>query len=87
MLETHHITQTSLFSTDASRWNAVLERDRTAEGVFYYAVKTTGAYCRPGCSSRPPKRENVALYDTCEEAALDGYRPCKRCIPCSSSQP
>jgi AraC family transcriptional regulator, regulatory protein of adaptative response / methylated-DNA-[protein]-cysteine methyltransferase len=69
------------FTDDESRWNAVVKRDQTAEGAFYYAVSTTGVFCRPGCSSRLPVRENVEFFDSCREAELAGYRPCKRCEP------
>lgn len=69
------------FTDEEKRWNAVVTRDRTAEGSFYYAVRTTGVFCRPGCSSRIPSRENVEFFDTCREAEMAGYRPCKRCEP------
>ena len=39
------------------------------------------AFCRPGCSSRLPKRENIEFYLTPSEAKQSGYRPCKRCAP------
>jgi AraC family transcriptional regulator of adaptative response/methylated-DNA-[protein]-cysteine methyltransferase len=71
----------TIFMDAKSRWNAVVTRDAAAEGSFYYAVLTTGVYCRPGCSSRLPRRENVAFFDTCREAEQAGYRPCKRCRP------
>lgn len=48
-------------------------------------MKTTGIFCRPGCSSRLPKRENVTFFDTCKEAELAGYRPCRRCNPGTTS--
>jgi AraC family transcriptional regulator of adaptative response/methylated-DNA-[protein]-cysteine methyltransferase len=63
------------------RWTAIVTRDRRAEGRFVYAVRTTGIYCRPGCPSRRPKRENVELFATPAEAASRGYRPCRRCRP------
>ena len=69
------------FVTGESRWNALIQRDQTAEGAFYYAVRTTGVFCRSGCSSRLPRRENVVFFDTCKEAELAGHRPCKRCKP------
>lgn len=67
--------------TRESRWQAVAMRDKAADGFFYYAVKTTGIYCRPGCASRTPKRENVAFFGTCAAAETAGYRACKRCNP------
>ncbi|MDQ3780432.1 MAG: bifunctional transcriptional activator/DNA repair enzyme protein Ada, partial [Chloroflexota bacterium] len=35
--------------TDDDRWQAVQTHDATADGRFWYAVKTTGIYCRPSC--------------------------------------
>ena len=67
--------------TDQCRWDAVKARDAGAAERFFYAVKTTGVYCRPGCSSRPPKRINVEFFDSAAEAQRAGYRPCKRCRP------
>jgi AraC family transcriptional regulator of adaptative response/methylated-DNA-[protein]-cysteine methyltransferase len=69
------------FSNDDDCWAAVVHRDRSADGVFYYSVLTTGVYCRPSCHSRLARRENVAFHTTCEEAEKAGFRPCKRCRP------
>ena len=66
---------------DEQRWTAVQQREKAADGSFFYCVKTTGVYCRPSCASRPARRENVAFYATCEEAERAGFRPCKRCRP------
>jgi AraC family transcriptional regulator, regulatory protein of adaptative response / methylated-DNA-[protein]-cysteine methyltransferase len=69
-------------SADANkRWAAVLRRDRHADGEFYYAVRTTGVYCRPSCPSRRPKSQNVSFYDSCDEAERAGFRACQRCRP------
>jgi AraC family transcriptional regulator of adaptative response/methylated-DNA-[protein]-cysteine methyltransferase len=67
------------------RWNAVVDRDRQADGKFFYSVKTTGIYCRSSCPSRRPKRENVDFHTTQEAAEKAGFRPCKRCKPCKPS--
>ena len=69
------------FGTDDERWAAVVGRDRSAEGHFVLAVTTTGIYCRPGCSARRPRRENVRFFARAEEAERAGFRPCKRCRP------
>jgi AraC family transcriptional regulator of adaptative response/methylated-DNA-[protein]-cysteine methyltransferase len=74
---------TSVFD-DAERWAAVMHRDSRSDGTFYYAVKTTGVYCRPSCPSRRPRRENVRFHSTREEAERAGFRPCKRCRPDSA---
>ncbi|MEI8180066.1 Ada metal-binding domain-containing protein [Aestuariivirga sp.] len=65
---------------DAERWQAVLSRDRGANGRFWYGVVTTGIYCRPHCPSRP-RRENVRFFNTRESARVAGLRACKRCQP------
>jgi methylphosphotriester-DNA--protein-cysteine methyltransferase len=67
-------------SNDNDRWAAVARRDRTADGAFYVAVKTTGIYCRPSCSGRP-LRKNVRFVATPAEAEAAGFRACKRCKP------
>ncbi len=69
------------FSTDDDRWQAVRRRDRAADGMFYYSVRTTGVYCRPSCAARLPRRENVGFHETCAEAERAGFRPCRRCRP------
>ena len=73
------------YTTDAERWAAVLARDAQADDQFYYAVRTTGVYCRPSCAARPAKRENVAFYATNLDAQRAGFRPCKRCKPDQAS--
>jgi AraC family transcriptional regulator of adaptative response/methylated-DNA-[protein]-cysteine methyltransferase len=44
------------------RWNAVRQRQQRADGMFYYAVHTTGVYCRPSCAAPLPRRENVRFF-------------------------
>ena len=71
----------------SSRWQAVLERDPSADTEFVYGVVTTGVYCRPQCASRKPKRDNVRFFDTWQLAEEAGFRPCKRCAPQAASLP
>lgn len=66
------------FRTDEERWDAVLARDRNADGHFVYAVRTTGVYCRPSSSARLPKRVNVEFFDTASAAEAAGYRASRR---------
>jgi AraC family transcriptional regulator, regulatory protein of adaptative response / methylated-DNA-[protein]-cysteine methyltransferase len=66
---------------DNQRWQSVLQRDRAADGLFLYAVETTGVYCRPSCGARRALRKNVRFYASCDEAERSGFRPCKRCRP------
>lgn len=46
----------------------------------YSAVRTTGIYCRPGCSAKP-NAENVRTYELAAAAEAAGYRACLRCRP------
>jgi len=62
-------------------YKALVEKDVTFEGTFFAAVKTTGIFCRPTCTARKPKAENVEFFNTTKEAILKGYRPCKVCSP------
>ncbi|MDB4989173.1 MAG: regulatory protein / Methylated-DNA--protein-cysteine methyltransferase [Myxococcaceae bacterium] len=67
--------------SDDARYEAVRQRDRRAEGRFFYAVASTGVYCRPGCPSRLPVRKNVSFHSSCDDAEQAGFRACKRCRP------
>src|SRR5690348_12316340 len=63
-------------------WSAVLERDASWDGKFFYAVKSTGVYCRPSCPSRRPASvDNVQFYKSPDEASAAGFRACLRCQP------
>lgn len=62
-------------------WALVVARDPSADGQFYYAVNTTGVYCRPSCGSRTPRPEHVSFFSTVDAATQAGFRPCKRCKP------
>ncbi len=74
------------FGDDRSRMQAVLCRDPRADGMFVYAVRTTGVYCRPVCHARKPRVENVRFYAGATEAERAGFRPCKLCKPDADSQ-
>lgn len=64
---------------EATVWQQLLLRDGKAD--FFYAVTTTGVFCRPGCKSRTPLRENVRFFATPDEAKSAGFRACQRCRP------
>ena len=66
------------------RWDAVLARDRRYDGVFVYAVRSTGIYCRPTCASRRPRRTQVTFFAIPEIAERAGYRACRRCHPATA---
>src|ERR1700719_1114782 len=67
------------------RWARVQARDNSADGAFFYAVKTTGVFCRPWCASRAPKPENVLFFRTAAEAEHAGFRACLRCKPLAAA--
>jgi len=60
------------------RWEIVRRR---APADFLYAVTTMGVYCRPGCPSPLPKRQNVRFFRAPPEAEAAGFRACRRCDP------
>lgn len=72
---------------DDRYWQAVLARDRSFDGNFVYAVRSTGVYCRPSCPSRRPRREQVIFYPRPEAAEQSGFRACRRCGRGSESTP
>jgi AraC family transcriptional regulator of adaptative response/methylated-DNA-[protein]-cysteine methyltransferase len=67
--------------SEADCWQAVISRDGRYDGMFVYAVSSTGIYCRPSCSARQPRRENVAFFALPTHAEAAGYRACRRCHP------
>ncbi|HEY9127540.1 MAG TPA: bifunctional DNA-binding transcriptional regulator/O6-methylguanine-DNA methyltransferase Ada [Acidobacteriaceae bacterium] len=66
-------------------WGQVVARDSAAD--FFYAVTTTGVFCRPSCKSRTPLRGNVRFYENAEAARAAGFRACKRCRPEEPQRP
>lgn len=62
-------------------YEASLQKNSEFEGVFWMGVKTTGIFCRPTCTARKPKFENVEFFYDTKSAILKGYRPCKVCKP------
>ena len=64
-----------------AQYAALLARDASFDGVFWYAVRTTGVFCKPSCGARPPRAENVSFHDSVASAVTAGFRPCKRCRP------
>ena len=62
-------------------WEAIQARDISKDGQFYYAVTSTGVFCRPSCPSRRPRRDRVRFFITSDDAQAAGFRPCRRCRP------
>jgi AraC family transcriptional regulator of adaptative response/methylated-DNA-[protein]-cysteine methyltransferase len=76
----------TMHALDHERYEAVRRRDPARDGEFFYAVRTTGVYCRPSCAARLARPENVSFHPSCEAAEQAGFRPCKRCRPNEASQ-
>jgi AraC family transcriptional regulator of adaptative response/methylated-DNA-[protein]-cysteine methyltransferase len=66
-------------------WKAVEANDARFNGAFVYGVNSTGIYCKPSCSSRLPKRENVSFFEDYGKAEAKGFRACLRCQPKNES--
>ncbi|WP_381804164.1 bifunctional transcriptional activator/DNA repair enzyme AdaA [Streptomyces niveus] len=66
---------------EETRYEAVASRDARFDGAFFFAVETTGIYCRPSCPAVTPKRKNVRFYPTAAAAQGNGFRACRRCRP------
>jgi AraC family transcriptional regulator, regulatory protein of adaptative response / methylated-DNA-[protein]-cysteine methyltransferase len=62
-------------------YNSSFRKDAAFEGLFIMAVKTTGIFCRPTCTARKPKFENVEFFPNATTAMLSGYMACKVCKP------
>lgn len=68
-------------TSDDSRYEAVSSRDARFDGEFFFAVSTTGIYCRPSCPATTPKRRNVTFFPTAaaaqeaDSAPADGAAP------------
>jgi AraC family transcriptional regulator of adaptative response/methylated-DNA-[protein]-cysteine methyltransferase len=77
------LRQSAAIDTEAA-WRQVLARGAAA--VFFYAVTTTGVFCRPDCKSRRPLKDNVRFFGSAEAARAAGFRACKRCKPESSAR-
>lgn len=66
---------------ERTRYEAVSSRDARFDGEFFFAVETTGIYCRPSCPAVTPKRKNVRFFPTAAAAQGNGFRACRRCRP------
>ncbi|MEH7375407.1 bifunctional transcriptional activator/DNA repair enzyme AdaA [Neobacillus drentensis] len=69
------------------KWQAIIDNDASYNNQFFYAVKTTGIFCKPSCKSRIPKKENIRIFLNAEQALRASFRPCKRCKPTNERLP
>lgn len=68
------------------RWQAVCDRDSAFDGRFFFAVRSSGVYCRPSCPARRPSPANVVFYASGHEAEAAGFRACLKCHPARPEQ-
>ncbi|MFS0728332.1 bifunctional transcriptional activator/DNA repair enzyme AdaA [Paenibacillus sp. 1P07SE] len=66
-------------------WQAIISCNAQYDPQFFYALITTGTFCRPSCTSRTPNPKNVVLFYDQERALSSGFRPCQRCRPNEAS--
>jgi AraC family transcriptional regulator of adaptative response / DNA-3-methyladenine glycosylase II len=56
-------------------------RDRTHDGRYIVAVRSTRIYCLPSCPARKPHAANVRFLSGPDAARAAGFRACLRCRP------
>jgi len=71
--------------SDAEMRRAFFAKDASYDGLFVTGVSTTGIFCRPSCTARKPRPENVRFFPGVREAMFAGFRPCRRCDPLRAS--
>ena len=47
--------------SDNEKWQAVVNCEKSYDGIFINGVKTTGIFCRPSCRSKIPLRTNIVF--------------------------
>lgn len=67
--------------SDAEALRAVRSRDAAYDGKLFFAVVTTGIFCRPSCVARQALEANLRFFPTIQNAVAAGFRACKRCKP------
>src|SRR2546425_3778454 len=63
-------------ATDTEKWKAVIERDESKDGLFVFAVRSTGIYCKPSCPARHPNMDQRSEEHTSELQSL-AYLVCR----------
>ncbi len=71
----------SMLLDEKQCYQATKARDARFDGRFFFGVSSTGVYCRPVCSAKPPRFENCFFFPSAATAEAAGFRPCLRCRP------
>lgn len=66
-------------------FNSFIGNELKYDGIYWVGVKTTGIFCRPICTAKRPKPENVVIFSSIKEALQKGFRACKICKPLSDT--
>ncbi|MBE2256021.1 MAG: bifunctional transcriptional activator/DNA repair protein Ada [Ignavibacteria bacterium] len=66
-------------------FNSFIGNELKYDGIYWVGVKTTGIFCRPVCTAKRPKPENVVIFSSIKEALQNGFRACKICKPLSDT--
>lgn len=74
-------SMTNLLLQYDEMYDALRRQDIEYDGFVFFGVATTGFFCRPGCASKTPGRDEVSFFDRTSDALKAGFRPCKRCQP------
>jgi AraC family transcriptional regulator of adaptative response/methylated-DNA-[protein]-cysteine methyltransferase len=77
--------QAALIPGENIMYEAVIQRDPSFEGIFLFALRTTGIFCRPTCPARHTRRETTEFFPQAGDALAASYRPCHRCHPMESN--
>ena len=72
------MTTQNKWLTDEQRWQAIVERNKAADGYFFYGVKSSLIYNHPSVAGRLPNRNNILFFDNEQQAISQGYRSGKR---------
>ncbi|MCO7233290.1 MULTISPECIES: bifunctional transcriptional activator/DNA repair enzyme AdaA [unclassified Cobetia] len=72
---------------DEAIWQRLLARQPISGEALRYGVITTGIFCRIGCPSPAPRRDNLRLFADCHAARAAGMRACRRCHPEQPDKP
>jgi AraC family transcriptional regulator of adaptative response/methylated-DNA-[protein]-cysteine methyltransferase len=62
-------------------WDAVFSRDSLFDGLFVYAMASTGVYWMPSCPIHKLLKKNMSFFAMPELAKPAGFRTCLHCQP------